>query len=177
MEGRPPQLHLPPGCPASRCKRSGNSWGGQRASHKHSARPLPLPSPKLKWPQKQKWGRGMRRGPLGFPRAFSGLEALEGPRAGGLRAVDGGLQAGEGWRRRAGEGVRPTQPLPDVGGCQSTDLTASAELGELRGHPPEVRKEGRPRRWGSGGSPALQQRRVRRAGLAGRGCAPHSPGS
>ena len=49
----------------------------------------------------------MRRGPPGFPRAFSGLEALEGPRAGGLRAVDGGFQAGEGWRSRAAEGVRP----------------------------------------------------------------------
>lgn len=38
---------FPLGAPPPRCKRSGNSWGGQRASHKHSARPLPLPSPPL----------------------------------------------------------------------------------------------------------------------------------
>lgn len=104
----------------------------------------------MKWPQKQKCGRGVRRGSWGLLRPSGHSQALKrwrGPRLGvergGWGASDGGGLGEQGWSRAS------TQPLLEVAGCQSTEFTALPELREPRGAPPDVKEEeSHPKCWG-----------------------------
>ena len=83
----------PPSAPPPRCKKSGNSFGGHTLLK--NTWPAPFLPRSFKW-SKSRSGGGDEKGPLGFPQDLLRPEGLEGPRAGGFRAVGGGLLTSRG---------------------------------------------------------------------------------
>ena len=95
-EGRPPRFQVPPTHPVPHLPGVRNREILLGATP-FSKTPGPPPSfPEVLSGPKAEVGEGMRRGRWGSLKTFSGLEGLEGPRAGGFRAVGGGLQTSRG---------------------------------------------------------------------------------